>query len=116
MKIGSRKMSARFVLMLLIGIGVIKGQNVSPTPGFIQDIAGQFVLPGDFSLESQIEVGTQGNSATGNPLAYGHALQFRPWFHNDGIPNTTITGSVSYIYYLTVPGTSYYRHPEWWVP
>lgn len=40
-------------------------------------------------------------------------MQIRPWLHYDGIPNTTITGSMSYIYNITVPGTSYYRHPEW---
>jgi len=92
---------------------VLCAQTVNPVPGFLQDLSGQFPLPNDLSLEEQIQIGTQGNSTTGNPFAYGHALQFRPWVHYDGIPNTTLTGSVSYIYYFTVPGTSYYRHPEW---
>ena len=99
---------------LFFGVAAaLHGQTLDPVPGFLQDIAGQFPLPAEFSLEQQVQAGTQGNSATGNPFAYGHALQFRPWLHYDGIPNTTLTGSVSYIYYFTVPGTSYYRHPEW---
>jgi hypothetical protein len=53
-----------------------------------------------FSFEQQIQSGTQGGSANGNPFAYGHGMQARPWLHYDGIPNTTITGSMSYIYYL----------------
>ena len=91
----------------------LRGQTLDPVPGFLQDLAGQFPLPADFSFEQQIQIGTQGNSTNGNPFAYGHALQFRPWLHYDGIPNTSLTGSVSYISYLTVPGTSYHRHPEW---
>jgi hypothetical protein len=55
---------------------------------------------------------TQGNSANGNPFAYGHAVQIRPWLHYDGIANTTVTGSMSYIDYFMVPGTSRYSHPE----
>jgi hypothetical protein len=89
------------------------GQTLDPVPGFIQDLAAQFPFTPEFSLEQQIQIGTQGNSITGNPFAYGHALQFRPWCHYDGIPNTTLTASASYIFYFTVPETSYYRHPEW---
>jgi len=37
----------------------------------------------------------------------------RPWIHHDGIGNVTVTGAVTYICYIIVPGTSYYRHPEW---
>jgi len=91
----------------------VNGQTLSPVPGFVQDLAGQFPLPADFSFEQQFQIGTQANPSTANPFAYAHGLQFRPWFHYDGIPNTTLTASVSYIYYLAVPKTSYYRHPEW---
>ena len=90
----------------------LHGQTLDMAPGFLQDVSGQFPLPADLSLEEQIQIGTQGTSTNGNPFAYGHALQFRPWFHYDGIPNMTLTGSVSYIYYFTVPTASYYRHPE----
>jgi hypothetical protein len=86
---------------------------LNTVPGFLQDLSGQVPLPADFSLEEQIQIGAQANPTTSNPFAYGHALQFRPWFHYDGIPNTTLTGSASYILYFNVPGTSYYKHPEW---
>jgi hypothetical protein len=66
-----------------------------------------------FSFEPQIQNGVQGNSNTGNPFAYEHATQIRPWLHYNGIPDATITTAVSYIYYYTVPGTSYTKHPEW---
>jgi hypothetical protein len=89
------------------------GQTVEPVPGFIQDAAGQFPLPAKFSFEEQIQIGSQGSDTTANPFAYGHAVQIRPRIHYDGIPNTTFTGSATYIIYFTVPGTSYYRHPEW---
>src|SRR5579864_503963 len=98
---------------LLFAMSAMSGQTLDPVPGFLQDLSGQIPISADFSLEQQIQIGTQGNSTNSNPFAYGHALQFRPWLHFDGIPNTTLTGSVSYIYYFTVPGTSYYRHPEW---
>jgi hypothetical protein len=101
------------IALLLFAAPALNGQTLSTVPGFLQDFSGQFPLPAEFSLEQQIQIGTQGNVANGNPFAYGHALQFRPWLHYDGIPNTTLTGSVSYIYYFTVPSTSYYRHPEW---
>jgi hypothetical protein len=86
---------------------------VAPTPGSIQDFATQLPLPYQFSFEPQIQSGTQGGSTNANPFAYGHGMQVRPWVHYDGIPNVTITGSVSYIYSFTVPGTSNYKHPEW---
>ena len=101
------------IVVLLFAVSALNGQTLNPVPGFLHDLSGQFPLPADFSFEQQIQIGTQGNSASDNPFAYGHALQFRPWFHYDGIPNTTLTGSASYIQYFTVPGTSYYRHPEW---
>jgi hypothetical protein len=101
------------ISLWLVVISALHGQTLEPVPGFLHDLSGQFPLPIDFSLEQQIQIGAQGNSNDGNPFAYGHALQFRPWLHYDGIPNTTFTGSISYIYYFTVPGTSYYRHPEW---
>ena len=65
------------------------------------------------SFEPQLQLGLQGTSDNGNPYAYAHGLQFRPWVHYDGIRNVTVTAAVSYICYFTVPGTSYYRHPEW---
>jgi len=99
--------------VLLFAVSALNGQTLNPIPGFLQDLSGQVPLPAEFSLEQQIQIGTHGNSANGNPFAYGHALQFRPWLHYDGIPNTTLTASVSYIYYFAVPATSYYRHPEW---
>jgi hypothetical protein len=99
--------------LLSSALSGLNGQTVNPVPGHIQDLSGQFPIDDQFSFEQQIQIGSQGNSTNDNPFAYGHALQFRPWFHYDGIPNTTLTGSVSYIYYFTVPGTSYYKHPEW---
>jgi hypothetical protein len=101
------------IALLLFAVPAIIGQTVTPVPGFLQDLSGQIPLPAEFSLEEQIQIGTQGNSTTGNPFAYGHALQFRPWLHYDGVHNTTLTASVSYIHYFSVPGTSYYRHAEW---
>ncbi len=99
--------------VLLICTQPLPAQTVSPTPGYIQDASGQIPLREEFSFEPQFQLGLQGNSGNGNPYAYAHALQFRPWIHYDGIANLVITGAVSYIYYFTVPGTSYYRHPEW---
>ena len=81
----------RLVLLLLV-MPMLRGQTVNSVPGFLQDLAGQYPLPLDFSLEQQIQIGTQGNSSNANPFAYGHALQFRPWLHYDGIPNATLTG------------------------
>ena len=101
------------VALLLFSIHAARGQTVTTVPGFLQDLTGQFPLPDNFMLEQQIQIGTQSNPNIANPFAYGHALQFRPWFHYDGIPNTTLTGSVTYIYYFTVPATNYYRHSEW---
>src|SRR5262245_3855334 len=92
---------------------VAHAQTSSPTPGFLQDVGWQIPIPEQFSFEPQFQLGLQGNSGNENPFAYAHALQFRPWIHYDGITNVTVTGAVSYIYYFTVPGTSYYRHPEW---
>ena len=100
-------------VLLLLGLNPLCGQTLDPTPGFQQDLAGQFPLPGEFSLEEQIQIGMQGNDSDGNPFAYGHALQFRPWLHYDGISNLSLTGSVSYIKYFAVPATSNYKHPEW---
>jgi hypothetical protein len=101
------------IALLFLGVFALDGQTVTPTPGFVQELSGQFPLTSEFSFEQQIQVGTQANAATDNPFAYGHALQVRPWLHYDGIPNTTISGSVIYIYYFAVPTTSYYRHHEW---
>jgi hypothetical protein len=100
------------IALLLLALPALNGQKFDPVPGFLQDLSGQFPLPAEFSFEQQIQIGTQGNSTDSNPFAYGHALQFRPWLHYDRIPNTTLTGSVSYIYYFSVPATSYYRHPN----
>jgi hypothetical protein len=86
---------------------------VNPTPASIQDVAGQFPVSEKFNLELQIQTGTQSNSTNSNPFAYWHGVQVRPWFHYDGVPNTTLTGSLSYIDYFNVPGTSNYKHSEW---
>ena len=99
--------------LLSLADSALNGQTVNPVPGYLQDLSGQFPLSDEFSLEQQIQIGSQGNPTNDNPFAYAHGLQFRPWFHYDGIPNTTLTASVSYIYYFTVPGTDYYQHPEW---
>ncbi len=101
------------ITLLSPAVSALNGQTVTPVPGFLQDLSGQIPLSDEFSLEPQIQIGSQGNSTDDNPFAYAHALQFRPWFHYDGIPNTTLTASVSYIYNFDVPGTSYYQHPEW---
>jgi hypothetical protein len=98
---------------ILLCVGIVRAQTVTPTPGSIQDAATAIPLPEDFSFEQQIQNGVQANSTAANPFAYEHAVQVRPWLHYDGITNTTLTGSVSYICYFTVPGTSYNRHPEW---
>ena len=99
--------------VLLLCMRVLPAQTLSTVPGFLQDIGGQIAAPKQFSFEPQVQLSTQGTSDNGNPYAYAHGLQFRPWIHYDGIRNVTVTGAVSYIYYFTVPGTSYYRHPEW---
>ncbi len=99
--------------MFLICLRFLPAQSVSPTPGFLQDIGGQIPVTEQLTFEPQFQLGMQGNSGNGNPYAYAHALQFRPWIHYDGLANVTVTGAVSYIYFFTIPGTSYYRHPEW---
>jgi hypothetical protein len=99
--------------MLLICMRILAAQTVSPAPASIQDFSALVPLRDQFTFEQQFQSGTQGGSASGNPFAYRHGAQVRPWLHYDGLPNITITISVSYIYYFTVPGTSNYRHPEW---
>jgi hypothetical protein len=101
------------VMSVLMAISALHAQVLSPIPGSLQDLAGQFPMPGGFSFEQQIQTGTQGTSSSGNPFAYRHAVHVRPWFHYDGIRNTTFTASASYIDYFNVPGTSNYAHPEW---
>jgi hypothetical protein len=100
-------------IILLFCMRILDAQIISPTPGFLQDVGGQIPVPEQFSFEPQFQLGMQGNSGNGNPFAYTHGLQFRPWIHYDGVPNLTVTGAVSYLYHFTVPGTSFYRHPEW---
>lgn len=109
----SRRCLFSSLTLVAVAIPAVHGQTLNPTPGYLQDVAGSFPLPADFSFEQQIQVGTQGNPSSDNPFAYWHAVQVRPWFHYDGIPNTTITASASYISYFAVPGTSNYGHPEW---
>jgi hypothetical protein len=99
--------------LLLICMRSLVAQSLDPIPGSIQNFSTSFALPHEFSFEPEIQSGTQGNSTNGNPFAYGHGMQIRPWVHYDGIPKTTITGAASYIYYFTVPETSNYKHPEW---
>src|SRR3954453_3381573 len=88
------------------GISILQGQVVSPIPGSLQDVAGQFPMPAGVSFEQQIQTGTQAVTSGGNPFAHWHAVQIRPWLHYDGIPNTTLTASASYISYFYIPGTS----------
>jgi hypothetical protein len=88
-------------------------QTVTTTPASIQDLSSAVPVNETFSFEPQIQNRVQGNSTNGNPFAYEHATQIRPWLHYDGIPDTTITSAVSYIYYYTVSGTSYTKHLEW---
>jgi len=92
---------------------VAGAQTVSPTPGSIQDLSTGVPLSESFSFEQQIQNGSQGNSTNGNPFAYEHGVQIRPWLHYEGIPRLTLTGSASYIDYFTVPGASNTKHPEW---
>jgi hypothetical protein len=99
--------------MMLICLRIPQAQTISPIPGFLQDLGGQIPIPEQFSFEPELQLGLQGNTGNGNPFAYAHGLQFRPWIHYDGIPHGTLTGAMSYIQYFSVPGTSYYRHPEW---
>jgi hypothetical protein len=100
-------------ILVLLALSALHAQMLNPIPGSVQDVAGQFPLTDEFSFEQQIQVGTQGNSGNGNPFAYGHGLQVQPWFHYDGVRNTTLSGSAIYIAYFNVPGTSNYAHPEW---
>ena len=101
------------MILVLLAIPGLHAQVVNPVPGFLQDVAGQFPLSDEFSFEQQIQATTQGNSSSGNPFAYWHGAQVQPWLHYDGLANTTISGSASYIDYFNVPGTSNYAHPEW---
>jgi hypothetical protein len=99
--------------LVLFALPALQAQVLSPVPGSLQDVAGQFPMPGKFSFEQQIQSSTQAGSSSGNPFSYWHGVQVRPWFHYDGIRNTTLTASASYIDYFNVPGTSNYAHPEW---
>lgn len=104
------------VSSLALALLVISGshaQSLNAVPGFLQDLAGEFPLPDEFTFEPQFQFATQSTSSNGNPFAYWHAVQMRPWLHYDALKNTTLTGSVGYIAYFTVPGTSNYNHPEW---
>lgn len=110
--------SARhFVLrgtVLLLCIRILGAQTVTPTPGSIQDLSSSFPLTETFSVEPQIQNGMQGNSTNSNPFAYEHAAHIRLWLHYDGIRDATLTSAVSYIYYFTVPGTSYTKLYDFW--
>jgi hypothetical protein len=88
-------------------------QTVEPVPGSVTDAAVQIRLPWNFSFEQQLQMGTQGNSVNGNPFAYIHGAQIRPWVHYDGLPHTTLTLGISYVDSFAVPGTSNYKHPQW---
>ena len=106
----------RFILrcaLLALWAAASPAQTLSPTPGSIQDLSTEIPLPEKFILEQQFQNGSQGSSTTGNPFAFEHGSQVRPWLHYEAIPSITITGSLSYIYSYTVPGTSYDKHPEW---
>src|SRR5689334_17989652 len=99
--------------MLVFCMRVLAAQTISPIPGFLHDVGAQIPVPEQFSIEPQLQLGMHGNSGNGNPFAYAHGLQSRLWIHYDAIRNVTLTGAASYISYFTVPGTSYFRHPEW---
>ena len=99
--------------MLLMCGRWLAAQSVSPTPGSVLDFSAQASLPHQFSVELQIQYGTQGTSTYENPFTYSHGVQNRLWVHYDGFRDLTITASPSYIYYFAVPGTSNYKHPEW---
>lgn len=99
--------------LLALSATVSRTQTLDPTPGSIQDVSTEIPLPEAFIFEQQLQNATQGNSTNHNPFALEHGSQVRPWVHYDGIPNFTITGSLSYIYSFTVPGTSSEKHPEW---
>jgi hypothetical protein len=47
--------------LLLFVLPALRGQTVNSVPGFLQDLAGQWPLAPEFSLEQQIQIGTQGN-------------------------------------------------------
>ncbi len=111
--IARRQPYMRLAAAVLFVLPALHAQVVDPIPGSIQDYAGQLRLPAAFTFEQQIQAGTQGNATTSSPFAYWHALQIRPWLHYDGIRNATFTGSVSYIDYFYIPGTSNYKHHEW---
>ena len=99
--------------LLVFCMRVLGAQTISPIPGFLHDVGAQIPVPEQFSIEPQLQLGMHGNSGNGNPFAYAHGLQSRLWLHYDAIANVTLTGAVSYLSYFTVPGTTYYRHPEW---
>jgi hypothetical protein len=99
--------------LLVSCMRILGAQTISPIPGFLHDVGAQIPVPEQFSFEPQVQLGMHGNSGNGNPFAYAHGLQSRLWLHYDAIANVTITSGASYLSYFTVPGTSYYRHPEW---
>ncbi len=86
---------------------------MDPVAGFLLDAAGQLRLPSEFSLEQQVQAATQATAGAADPVAYWHGLQIRPWLHYDGIRNVTLTASVSYIHYFSVPRSDNYSHHEW---
>ena len=98
---------------LLLYIRIVGAQTVAPTPASIQDLSSPVPVAKTFSFEPEIQNGVHANSTNGNPFAYEHATQIRLWLYYDAISDATITSGVSYIYYYTVPGTSYMKHPEW---
>jgi hypothetical protein len=101
------------VMLLLITPSALQSQSLSPMPGSINDLSGQFPINRNLLFEQQIQAGTQGTPGNNGPYAYWHAVQIRPWFHYDGIRNVTLTASASYIDYFTISGTGNYAHPEW---
>jgi hypothetical protein len=106
-------MRASSAFPFAIVAAALHAQTVEPVPGTLTDGSLLARLPASLTFEQQIQLGTQANSGTGNPFAYLHGLQFRPWLHYDGLPHTTLTFSISYINYFNVPESGYYKHPEW---
>ena len=47
------------ITLLALIVSALNAQSLSPTPGFLQDVAGQFPFNNAFSLEQQIQIGAQ---------------------------------------------------------
>jgi hypothetical protein len=97
---------------LLPCIGVLGAQTVNPTPASIQDLSSAIPVSETFSFEPQIQNGVQAIPPTAT-------LRIRTCDADSTLatlrrhPGSDDYLAVSYIYYFTVPGTSYTKHLEW---